>query len=195
MTKWFCQVLNYYYDHLDDAEKNNVSIIDYIAHLLKNIRAVETLPILEKIYKRYEIPTILVKGGIKELKKEMPHAEQSESLDFETIEDLIGVVYNDEWDDENFDEDFDDEFDDEDSFYIETITPPKTQIENHFDRFLTGSMAYSRSSFKHPFGKFCRSHRSCYGLGRVPSAPISKRKKYIFARLRKRRQLFTGRQD
>ena len=56
----------------------------------------------------------------------MPHAEQSESLDFETIEDLIGVVYNDEWDDENFDEDFDDEFDedfedefdDEDSFTL-----------------------------------------------------------------------------
>lgn len=137
VTKWFCQVLNYYYDHLDDAEKNNVSIIDYIAHLLKNIRAVETLPILEKIYKRYEIPTILVKGGIKELKKEMPHAEQSESLDFETIEDLIDVVYNDEWDDENFDEDFDDEFDedfddefdDEDSFYIETITPKKLKLK------------------------------------------------------------------
>ncbi|WP_308746379.1 plasmid pRiA4b ORF-3 family protein [uncultured Bacteroides sp.] len=92
---------------------------------------------MEKIYKRYEIPTILVKGGIKELKKEMPHAEQSESLDFETIEDLIGVVYNDEWDDENFDEDFDDEFDedfddefdDEDSFYIETITPKKLKLK------------------------------------------------------------------
>lgn len=125
VTKWFCQVLNYYYDHLDGAEKNNISIIDYIAYLLKNIRAVETLPILEKIYKRYEVPNILVRGGIKELKEEMPYTDLN-GLEFETIEDLIDIVYNDEWDEEEFD---DEEFDYEDSFYIETITPKKLKLK------------------------------------------------------------------
>ena len=75
IINWFCQLLNSYYDQFERGEDNNIAIIDYITNTLMNIRATETLPILEKIYKRFKIPNTLTRKGIKEIKKEMPHAE------------------------------------------------------------------------------------------------------------------------
>lgn len=69
IINWFCQLLNSYYDQFERGEDNNIAIIDYITNTLMNIRAIETLPILEKIYKRFKIPNTLTRRGIKEIKK------------------------------------------------------------------------------------------------------------------------------
>ena len=67
IINWFCQLLNSYYDRFERGEDNNIAIIDYITNTLMNIRAIETLPILEKIYKRFKIPNTLTRRGIKEI--------------------------------------------------------------------------------------------------------------------------------
>ena len=61
IINWFCQLLNSYYDRFERGEDNNIAIIDYITNTLMNIRAIETLPILEKIYKRFKIPNTLTR--------------------------------------------------------------------------------------------------------------------------------------
>ena len=119
IINWFCQLLNSYYDQFERGEDNNIAIIDYITNTLMNIRAIETLPILEKIYKRFKIPNTLTRKGIKEIKKEMPHAELK-GLEVDSMEELMNLLNeffafneNNEFDANEFDEEYDDEFDDD----------------------------------------------------------------------------------
>ena len=138
IINWFCQLLNSYYDQFERGEDNNIAIIDYITNTLMNIRAIETLPILEKIYKRFKIPNTLTRKGIKEIKKEMPHAELK-GLEVDSMEELMNLLNeffafngNNEFDDNEFDEEYDDEFDDDEydnSFYIGEQTPKKLNIK------------------------------------------------------------------
>jgi hypothetical protein len=98
-----------------------------------NIRAIETLPILEKIYKRFKIPNTLTRKGIKEIKKEMPHAELK-GLEVDSMEELMNllnefIVFNEN---NEFDEEYNDEFDDDEydnSFYIGEQTSKKLNIK------------------------------------------------------------------
>ena len=143
IINWFCQLLNSYYDRFERGEDNNLSIIDYITDVLMNIRAIETLPILEKIYKRFKIPNTLTRKGFKEIKKEMPRAKLK-GLDVDSMEELMNLLNefitfneNHKFDDNEFDEEYDDEFDDDEfdddeyneSFYIEEQTSKKLNIK------------------------------------------------------------------
>lgn len=138
IINWFCQLLNSYYDRFERGEDNNIAIIDYITNTLINIRAVETLPILEKIYKRFKIPNTLTRRGFKEIKKEMPRAELK-GLEVDSMEELMNLLNeffafneNNEFDDNEFDEEYDDEFDDDEydnSFYIGEQTSKKLNIK------------------------------------------------------------------
>ncbi|HJA56053.1 MAG TPA: plasmid pRiA4b ORF-3 family protein [Candidatus Bacteroides intestinigallinarum] len=133
IVNWFCQLLNSYYDRFEREEDNNIAIIDYITNTLINIRAVETLPILEKIYKRFKIPNTLTRRGFKEIKKEMPRAELK-GLEVDSMEELMNllnefIVFNEN---NEFDEEYNDEFDDDEydnSFYIGEQTSKKLNIK------------------------------------------------------------------
>ena len=138
IINWFCQLLNSYYDRFEREEDNNLAIIDYITDTLMNIRGIETLPILEKIYKRFKIPNTLTRKGIKEIKKEMPRAELK-GLEVDSMEELMSLLNeltafyeNHKFDDDKFDDEYDDEFDDEEydkSFYMEEQTSKKLNIK------------------------------------------------------------------
>ena len=138
IINWFCQLLNSYYDRFERGEDNNLTIIDYITDTLMNIRGIETLPILEKIYKRFKIPNTLTRKGIKEIKKEMPRAELK-GLEVDSMEELMSLLNeltafyeNHKFDDDKFDDEYDDEFDDEEydkSFYMEEQTSKKLNIK------------------------------------------------------------------
>lgn len=138
IINWFCQLLNSYYDQFERGEDNNLAIIDYITDTLMNIRGIETLPILEKIYKRFKIPNTLTRKGIKEIKKEMPRAELK-GLEVDSMEELMSLLNeltafyeNHKFDDDEFDDEYDDEFDDEEygkSFYMEEQTSKKLNIK------------------------------------------------------------------
>lgn len=133
IVNWFCQLLNFYYDQFGHEEDNNIAIIDYITNTLINIRAIETLPILEKIYKRFKIPNTLTGKGIKEIKKEMPRAELK-GLEVDNMEELMNLLNefiafnkNNEFDDNEFDEEYNDEYND--SFYIGKPTSKKLNLK------------------------------------------------------------------
>lgn len=133
VAEWFCQLLDYLYEHMPEMEEAPL-LIDYIALTIKKIHAVETtLPILEKLYQKQPISQILV-GGIKKWKKELKKERTEEEdyiLEFQSIDEMVNTLLEevfigdeDEWDDEEEDEDEDDT-----SFYINGITPKKLKLK------------------------------------------------------------------
>ena len=70
---WFGNLLGYYFDILKD-QKNDICstlLLDHVTACMMDIRGVETLPILQKIYRTYHIKPYGI-PSINELKKKMP---------------------------------------------------------------------------------------------------------------------------
>lgn len=105
---WFCKLLNDYFDLLKDQENDICStlLLDHITACMMDIRGVETLPILEKIYRTYHIEPYGI-PNVSVLKKKMPYTEMH-GLEMERVEDYLDEVFeaaNDEEDEEDFYED------------------------------------------------------------------------------------------
>ena len=104
---WFGNLLSYYFDVLKE-QKNDICstlLLDHVTACMMDIRGVETLPILQKIYRTYHIKPYGI-PSINELKKKMPYAEMH-GLEMERVEDYLVEVFEvatDEEEDEDGDE-------------------------------------------------------------------------------------------
>lgn len=117
---WFCKLLNYYFTVLDNP-KNEICppiLLDHIAACMMDIRGVEALPILEKIYHTHHITSYGIED-ISILKKEIAHAELH-GLEMDTVEAFLDDYIESLCLDKIFD--YDEYFDDED--YDDYDIPP-----------------------------------------------------------------------
>ena len=94
--------------------------MDWIVKSLAQIKAVDLLPLIKDIYKKYDVPPVEIKKGIKGVTKLLSEGTDErivEFLDFkELMEELVeGEKQNFEFNgfDDEFDDELDDEFDDE----------------------------------------------------------------------------------
>lgn len=129
VMNWFCKLLNSYYEMFNAGDGCHPMTIDWISMCLLNIRGVEALPILEKIYKHFDIIPFEA-PDIKILKKDMAHSELV-GLRFSTMEEFL-VEYKEEDidDDEWLDEDDDDEWiDDDTTFYLDDEIAKKLRLK------------------------------------------------------------------
>lgn len=116
VMNWFCKLLNYYYDSMKETDEICHSMtIDWISKCLLNIQGVEALPILENIYKHFDIPSFEA-PNFKTLKKEMAHSEWI-GLNFNTVKEFMVDHVQECIDDDDDDDDDDDEWMDEDTTY------------------------------------------------------------------------------
>ena len=105
---WFGNLLSYYFDVLKD-QKNDICstlLLDHVTACMMDIRGVETLPILQKIYRTYHIKPYGI-PSINELKKKMPYAEMH-GLEMERVEDYLVEVFEVATDEEEDEEIYDD---------------------------------------------------------------------------------------
>lgn len=92
---WFGKLLNYYYEVLKD-EHNTICptiLIDYITACMLDIRGVENLPILEKIYHTYNLSSEDI-PNIEEVKEKMPHTEMC-GLEIDSVVMAVDEYLND----------------------------------------------------------------------------------------------------
>ena len=90
---WFGSLLDYYFDILKD-QKNDICptlLLDHVTACMMDIRGVETLPVLQKIYRTYHIKPYGI-PSINELKKKMPYAEMH-GLEMERVEDYLVEMF------------------------------------------------------------------------------------------------------
>ena len=105
---WFGNLLSYYFDVLKE-QKNDICstlLLDHVTACMMDIRGVETLPILQKIYRTYHIKPYGI-PSINELKKKMPYAEMH-GLEMERVEDYLVEVFEVATDEEEDEEIYDD---------------------------------------------------------------------------------------
>ena len=120
---WFGNLLGYYFDILKD-QKNDICstlLLDHVTACMMDIRGVETLPILQKIYRTYHIKPYGI-PSINELKKKMPYAEMH-GLEMERVEDYLAEVFEAATDEDEDEEIYDD------PLYIEDQPAKKLRIK------------------------------------------------------------------
>jgi hypothetical protein len=106
-AQWLCDALN----HFCDASEEDVfePNIDHYAFTLLTIQAREALPIMKKLYERFEVPALEVPGGYKELAKAMNGNDEEERCRYYSVDEWMKFVPDeDDDDDELFDGDDDD---------------------------------------------------------------------------------------
>lgn len=114
VINWFCKLLNYYLEIMDEDDMYHPIIIDTIARCLLDIRGVEALSILEQFYTRFQIPSFEA-PDFETLKEEMPDSE-IEGLEFSSIDEFLAdydaeLYKDDDWDEEDDEEEDDDDCD------------------------------------------------------------------------------------
>lgn len=121
VMNWFCDLLGYYFEVLKNPENDVCStlLVDHVAACMMDIRGVETLPLLQKIYQTYHIKSYGV-PEISELKKKMPHTDMC-GLEKDRVEDFLDEVL------ETAHEEEIEEMDDE-SLYVEDQPVKKLRI-------------------------------------------------------------------
>lgn len=127
VMKWFCRLLNDYFEVLED-QKNDICpplLLDHVAACMMDIRGVETLPILQKIYQTYHIVPYGI-PNVEELKKKMPYTEMH-GLEMERVEDYLAEVFEAASDDEEDDDDDEVEIY-EDPLYMDDLPAKKLRI-------------------------------------------------------------------
>lgn len=95
VMKWFCKLLNYYFPLMED-ENNDICpllLLDHITACMMDTRGMEALPILEKIYRTYNITSFGVED-ISELKEKMSSTELN-GLEVESVVDYINEYLRD----------------------------------------------------------------------------------------------------
>lgn len=110
VISWFCQVLNFLYDHRQDERFFDNMLIDSISFSLINIQGTEALPLLEKIYAAVEILPFMA-PDIEEIRDEIGTGAPLTGIDeeddiYDTLEMLEDYYYNDivDWDEEEDEE-------------------------------------------------------------------------------------------
>ena len=89
--------------------------MDWIVKSLAQIKAVDLLPLIKEIYKKYNVPPVEIKGGIKAVAKLLSEGTDERIVEFLDFKELMEVLMEGEADDFEFDGDeFCDEFDDDD---------------------------------------------------------------------------------
>lgn len=125
VMNWFCKVLNFYYEELSAGNDRHSMTVDWISKCLLNIRGVEALPILEKIYKHFDIPSFEA-PNFNILKKDMANSELV-GLNFNTMKEFL-LKYAEEFVDD--DEWMDDEcIDDSAAFYLDDEIAKKLRLK------------------------------------------------------------------
>lgn len=117
---WINSLLEYLSMPDNDPVEPN---IDHIAASLLQLKAVETLPLLQKCYQTLRIPEIEVEGGYKMLKKTMAKGSKEKRVECSTVLEFLNMYvinekkYKEDDDDEDWDEEWDednwDEYDEE----------------------------------------------------------------------------------
>lgn len=120
VISWFCQLLNFLYEHRQEKDIFDCFLIDSISYVLIEIQATETLPLLEKIYASTHILPLLapdIEGIRKNISAGIPASGLGEPEElFEVLEDLEEYYYGNEMDvwDQESEEDEEDEEDNAD---------------------------------------------------------------------------------
>lgn len=115
VISWFCQLLNFLYEHRQENEIFDCFLIDSISYVLIEIQATETLQLLEKIYSSTHILPLLA-PDIEGIRESISAGTPASGLDepeelFEVLEDLEEYYYGNEmdiWDEESEEEDEED---------------------------------------------------------------------------------------
>ena len=121
----FCrlQVLAWVSDVLKSCIDTTVPsmAMDWIVKSLAQIKAVDLLPLIKEIYKKYNVPPVEIKGGIKAVTKLLSEGTDDRIVEFLDFKELMEVLMEGEADDFEFNDDDEelgdelaDEFDDDD---------------------------------------------------------------------------------
>lgn len=110
VISWFCQALNFFYDHVHDEAIFDGIIIDSMAFEILNIHAKETLPILDKLYATDLIMPFMA-PDIKIIHKKINKGDTVELDNFDIYQSLeeFDAIYSEiEEEEEEEEEDFTD---------------------------------------------------------------------------------------
>ncbi|WP_294477692.1 plasmid pRiA4b ORF-3 family protein [uncultured Bacteroides sp.] len=115
---WFCKVLNCFLERTDIDDCDSIAI-NFMSQCLLKIKGVEALPVLEKIFKRFDVSSDDI-PDFKTLKKKMSHSEMR-VLEFSSVDECI-TAYENELN--GLEVDYDDS-DEDKSLYIESDSVKK----------------------------------------------------------------------
>lgn len=127
VMNWFCKLLNYYYETMNAGDGCHLMTIDWISKCLLNIQGVEALPILEKIYKHFDIPSFGA-GNIRILKKEMKNSELI-GLNYISVDEFLSEYEEECLEEYEWLDDDDDDDDDDTTLYLDDEIAKKLRLK------------------------------------------------------------------
>ncbi len=98
--------------------------MDWVVKSLAQIKAVDLLPLIKDIYKKYNVPVVDIKGGIKGVTKLLTKGTDEPSVDFTDFKELLSIMASGE------DDDF--ELDDEDEEWMDYLLDDDDEEEDDY---------------------------------------------------------------
>ncbi len=84
---WVSDVLNSCIDETIPA-----MAMDWVVKSLAQIKAVDLLPLIKDIYKKYKVPAVEIKSGIKGVTKLLTKGTDEQIVDFQDFKELLGML-------------------------------------------------------------------------------------------------------
>ena len=122
VQQWLCEILSIFADGIDPAV-GDVMLLEAIIHCCIHTRCEAAKPMIIRMYSKYEMPNVMIPGGVNEVRKTIKRADIGVlAEDRESAETIYQNAYTsfdeDDEDDEEYEDDEDyEEFEDEEEEY------------------------------------------------------------------------------